>query len=183
MTSADSYREWLRARHRPAHARRSAKHNAAFFVPSLRSGMQVLDVGCGPGAITIGLASLVLPGALVGVDRDVEAIEAAQRLARSGGITNVRFVAASAYALPFNDRTFDGAFMHAPRPMPKTAEDRRPRRGPPRECVASGDACLWLLSLRDGSVSAVVARASDWVFTAAPWRRSRSVPRSRSAVR
>jgi SAM-dependent methyltransferase len=72
--------------------------------------MDVLDVGCGPGAITVGLASLVLPGAVVGVDRD--GVEAARQRASSSGMTNVRFVTADAYALPFPDHSFDGAFMH-----------------------------------------------------------------------
>ncbi len=39
-------------------ARRSAESSAAFFLPHLKSGMRLLDVGCGPGSITLGLAVL-----------------------------------------------------------------------------------------------------------------------------
>lgn len=35
-------------------AARTATREAAFFLPYLRPGMRVLDVGCGPGAITLG---------------------------------------------------------------------------------------------------------------------------------
>ena len=36
--------------------RRSAASNAAHLLPKLRPGMRVLDVGCGPGTISMGLA-------------------------------------------------------------------------------------------------------------------------------
>jgi len=47
--------------------RTAAKH-AAFFTPLLRQGMRVLDCGCGPGTITLDLATLVAPGRVVGID-------------------------------------------------------------------------------------------------------------------
>ena len=47
---------------------RSADRSAAFFVPHLRPGMRLLDCGCGPGSITIGLASAVAPAEAVGID-------------------------------------------------------------------------------------------------------------------
>lgn len=46
--------------------RRSASEQAAFLVPHLRAGMRLVDLGCGPGSITIGLAGLVQPGEVVG---------------------------------------------------------------------------------------------------------------------
>ena len=49
-------------------AARTASREAAFFLPYLRSGTQVLDVGCGPGSITLGLAEAVAPGSVVGID-------------------------------------------------------------------------------------------------------------------
>ncbi len=35
-------------------AARTAFREAAFLLPHLRPGMQLLDVGCGPGSITLG---------------------------------------------------------------------------------------------------------------------------------
>ena len=54
---------------RPNYAKRSAESQAAFFLPHLRSGMELLDVGCGPGSITIGLAERVAPGRTIGFDQ------------------------------------------------------------------------------------------------------------------
>jgi len=43
-------------------ALRTAAKEGAFFMPFLRPGMRVLDVGCGPGSITLGLAEKAAPG-------------------------------------------------------------------------------------------------------------------------
>jgi 2-polyprenyl-3-methyl-5-hydroxy-6-metoxy-1,4-benzoquinol methylase len=42
-------------------ATRTVSNAAAFFLAYLRPGMRVLDVGCGPGSITLGLAEVVAP--------------------------------------------------------------------------------------------------------------------------
>jgi ubiquinone/menaquinone biosynthesis C-methylase UbiE len=63
------------------HSARSARRNAAFFLRHLRPGMSVVDVGCGPGAITIGLAEVVAPATVIGIDLDQDSISRAQALA------------------------------------------------------------------------------------------------------
>src|SRR5438105_3240200 len=108
-----AFQRWLRGMHSPAHARRTAAHNAAFFLPHLKRGMKLLDVGCGPGSITIGLAEAVAPAETIGIDASPDAIEEARALAASKQCTNVRFEVADVYALPFEDATFDAAFSHA----------------------------------------------------------------------
>lgn len=95
--------------HGGAHARRTAQRNAAFFLPHLTPGMRLLDVGCGPGSITVGLADAVAPGEAVGVDANPAAIAAARE--RADG--RVRFDVADALSLPFEDASFDAVFMHA----------------------------------------------------------------------
>jgi len=107
------YAAWLRQMHAPAHARRTAERNAAFFLPHIKPGIRLLDIGCGPGSITLGLAARVAPGEAVGVDASEEAIASARRRAEEQASANARFETADAYALPFDDGTFDAAFMHA----------------------------------------------------------------------
>jgi len=92
---------------------RTANQAAHFVLPYLRSGMRVLDCGCGPGSITIGLAMAVAPGEVVGIDVEPRQLEVAQSRAEEQGIGNVRFEEASAYHLPFPDGAFDAVFAHA----------------------------------------------------------------------
>jgi SAM-dependent methyltransferase len=110
--------------------RRTAATRAAFFLPLLEPGMRLLDVGCGPGTITLGLAQAVAPGACAGIDVELSQVELARAAAAREGVENVTFEAASAYALPFADGSFDAAFSHAlfehlARPADVLAELRR----------------------------------------------------------
>lgn len=95
---------------RDDYARRTAGHQAAFVLPHLRPGMSLLDVGCGPGSITLGLAAAVAPAQVVGIDHDPPHVEAAQQRARDAGATNVSFRTGDALALPFDDGAFGAAF-------------------------------------------------------------------------
>jgi len=77
------------------YAERTAEHQAAFLLPYLQSGMDVLDVGCGPGTITLGLARAVAPGQVMGIDHDAAELEAARevyRVLKPGGIFGARDV-------------------------------------------------------------------------------------------
>lgn len=93
-------------------AHRTLERAATFILPHLRPGLRLLDIGCGPGSITLGLAAAVAPGTVVGVDLRPEMVEQARALATARGVANVRFEVASAYALPFPDTSFDVAFAH-----------------------------------------------------------------------
>lgn len=86
---------------------------AAFFLPHIRPGMSLLDCGCGPGSITLGLAETLAPGEVVGIDRDASRIEIAEQAASERGTANVRFRTADVQALPFADTSFDAVFAHA----------------------------------------------------------------------
>jgi ubiquinone/menaquinone biosynthesis C-methylase UbiE len=92
---------------------RYAGRDAAFFLPYLRPGMKLLDCGCGPGAITLGLAEVVAPGEVVGVDIEQSQVDLARARTAESGIANARFEVGSIYSLPFPDETFDAVFAHA----------------------------------------------------------------------
>src|SRR5216110_3547151 len=89
--------------HAPAtvrqHGRRTAEEAAAFLLPELRPGMRLLDVGCGPGSITRGLAERVAPGEVIGIDLSRETLAAARDEAVARGVTNLRYEEASVYQL------------------------------------------------------------------------------------
>jgi SAM-dependent methyltransferase len=112
-------------------ARRTAESRAAFILPFLEPGVRVLDVGCGPGTITLGLARAVAPGgSCAGIDMAASQIELARAAARASAVENVTFEAGSAYALPFADESFDvvhshAMFEHLARPAAALAEIRR----------------------------------------------------------
>jgi ubiquinone/menaquinone biosynthesis C-methylase UbiE len=91
---------------------RTAETHAGFFLPQLASGWRVLDAGCGPGTITLGLARKVAPGQVIGIDiEDFQFGDAREEALREG--LNVEFRNASVYELPFDDRSFDAVFSHA----------------------------------------------------------------------
>jgi len=92
------------------YARRTADRQAAFVLPYLEPGMAVLDVGCGPGTITVGLAAAVAPGRVVGVDYDAGQLASARSAAASASVDNVSFEHADVSSLPFPDATFDLVF-------------------------------------------------------------------------
>ena len=92
---------------------REAARQAAFFLPHLRPGMTLLDCGCGPGTITLGLAEAVAPSEVVGIDLEPGMVERARGFARERDVTNVRFEVADISELPFPDDCFDAVFTCA----------------------------------------------------------------------
>jgi SAM-dependent methyltransferase len=94
------------------HARRTADEAAAFLLPHLRKGMRLLDFGCGPGSITVGLAKAVAPGPVTGIDVAVDVLERASALAQEQKVSNISFEEGSVYQLEFPNDTFDVAYGH-----------------------------------------------------------------------
>jgi ubiquinone/menaquinone biosynthesis C-methylase UbiE len=90
--------------------RRTAERDAGFFVRHLRPGLRLLDCGCGPATITVGLAEAVAPGETVGIDLAPAHVEHGRALARARGPGNLRFELGDVTALPFADAAFDAVF-------------------------------------------------------------------------
>ena len=94
-------------------ARRSVHSNAAHLLPHLKPGLRVLDFGCGPGTISVGLAKAVEPGELHGIDMEASQIDMARAAAQAGGHSNATFHVGDVTDLPFDDDSFDIAHCHA----------------------------------------------------------------------
>ncbi len=104
----------------------------------VRSGQRVLDVGCGPGALTAELVERVGASSVAAVDPSAPFVAAARE--RHPG---VEVSEASADQLPFPDRTFDAALAQLvvhfmPDPDKGLAEMARVTR---RDGVIA--ACVW----------------------------------------
>lgn len=95
-----------------SHTWRTAQNSAGFLLPQLSSGASLLDVGCGPGTITMDLAEWVAPGSVVGIDRSPEVIERARDAAEARALSNLTFEVGDVYDLEFEDGSFDVVYAH-----------------------------------------------------------------------
>ena len=95
-----------------SHTWRTVENSAAYLIPHLVPGASVLDVGCGPGTITVDIAERVAPGSVIGVDAAGDVIEKAAALGVERGVPNVAFAVGDAYALDFENDTFDVVHAH-----------------------------------------------------------------------
>lgn len=95
-----------------SHGRRTALNSCGYLLPVLESGMSILDVGCGPGTITLDLAHVVGPGLVVGVEPVEAPLVAARDEAARRGDTLTRFDVADVYDLPYADDSFDVVHAH-----------------------------------------------------------------------
>src|ERR1019366_5404766 len=96
---------------RRSHRWRTAANSAAYLLPHLAPGLDLLDVGCGPGTITCDLAREVAPGRVVGVDAAADVLDQARATAADDNLT-VAFEVADLFALPFADDSFDVVHAH-----------------------------------------------------------------------
>ena len=93
------------------HRKRTAAEAAAFLLPHLRPGMRILDVGCGPGSITVGLAAAVAPGPVLAIDLAGDVLDHGRQFAAERGVSNVRFEQSDLLALDAPG-AFDVVYAH-----------------------------------------------------------------------
>jgi SAM-dependent methyltransferase len=96
-----------------SHRWRTAENSAAYLLTHLRPTDSLLDVGCGPGTITVDLAGRV--GETIGVDSSAEVVEAAAASLESPDAASgsrPRYEVADVYQLPFDDDRFDVVHAH-----------------------------------------------------------------------
>lgn len=95
-----------------SHGARTAANSAGYLFPVLRRGMSVLDVGCGPGTITLDLAEMVAPGEVVGIENVEKPLVTARVGAADRGDRRTRFQLGDVMKLPFEDDSFDIVHAH-----------------------------------------------------------------------
>ena len=93
-----------------SHTTRTVANSAAYLAGHLHPGTAVLDVGCGPGTITVDIARHVAPGPVLGIEPVPEPLEQAR--ARAAGADNVTFGLGDVYALDHPDDAFDVVHAH-----------------------------------------------------------------------
>ncbi len=130
MTSSDSvytmgYEEFVLFQERLTQS-----PSAMFFIPQLKPGQHLLDVGCGTGFLSLRLAEAVTPGGLHGVDIEPSQVDLARALAADRGCSNAAFQVADALDLPFADGSFDvvhmgGLLLHISDTVQALAEAKR----------------------------------------------------------
>jgi SAM-dependent methyltransferase len=125
-----------------SHRRRTAENSAGYLLPHLRPDARVLDVGCGPGTITVDLAARVPDGEVIAIDAAADVLAEGRREADRRGQANVRFDVGDVYRLDFADGTFDvvhahQVLQHLSDPVRALAEMRRVGR--PGGLVAARD--------------------------------------------
>ena len=124
-----------------SHRWRTVENSAAYLLPHLRPGVDVLDVGCGPGTITVDLATRAATGRVVGIDRSADIVAAARDDAPAA--SRAVFEVGDVYALEYDDDSFDvvhahQVLQHLSDPVAALAEMRRVCR--PGGVVAARDA-------------------------------------------
>jgi ubiquinone/menaquinone biosynthesis C-methylase UbiE len=130
MTRRDTYTHGHHPTVLANHSWRTAENSVAYLLTHLEAGMRLLDVGCGPGTISLDLAERVAPGEVIGIDTaaDVIAVAEANRVER--GTPNITFRVGDVYALDFEDDSFDMVqahqlLQHLSDPVAALAEMRR----------------------------------------------------------
>ncbi|UCF08749.1 MAG: methyltransferase domain-containing protein [Thermoplasmata archaeon] len=99
MTTED----WIKKLKHQAEDSREYRHKLYEKV-DLKSRKNILDVGCGTGAVTLDIAQLS-GGEVIGIDIDPEKLEEARRALAD--IPNVKLMEGDVVDLPFEDEIFD----------------------------------------------------------------------------
>lgn len=94
------------------HNWRTASNSAAYLVSHITSTSKILDIGCGPGSITVDFARRASQGHVTGIEYVPDPLNQARQLASSQGVTNTQFLAGDIHSLDFADNTFDIVHVH-----------------------------------------------------------------------
>jgi SAM-dependent methyltransferase len=125
-----------------SHRWRTAENSAAYLLPHLRPGQALLDVGCGPGTLTVDLARRVAPGEVTAIEPTEQVLEIARAEAEVHGV-DVRFAVADVLGLDLPDDSFD--VVHAHQVLHHIGDPVRALQEMARVCRPDG-----LIAVREG---------------------------------
>lgn len=132
-----------------SHAARTADNSCAYFLDRLEPGQRILDLGCGPGSITLDLSERVGPnGYVLGLDFSADAISAARAAAESRGVAGVEFTVGDLFDLDVRPASFD--IVHAHQVLQHLADPVKALRAMARYCKPGG-----LIAVRDADYGAM----------------------------
>ncbi|KAF2154297.1 S-adenosyl-L-methionine-dependent methyltransferase [Myriangium duriaei CBS 260.36] len=134
-----------------SHQWRSAENSCPHLLPTLKEMVQadpalsIIDIGCGSGSITVGLASYVPHGTVTAFDLSETALAPARAAAEAAKATNMHFATGSVLSMPYPDNTFD--VVHASQMLIHLGDRDQGLREMMRVCkpggvVAVRDMCL-----------------------------------------
>jgi SAM-dependent methyltransferase len=136
-----------------SHRWRTADNSAAYLVPHLRAGLDLLDVGCGPGSLTADLARRVAPGRVIAIDSAVAPLDEARAAAAEAGV-EVEVRVGDAYAIDLPDDSVD--VVHAHQVLQHVADPVAVLREMARVCRPGG-----LVAARDADYAAMTWAPAD----------------------
>lgn len=93
-----------------SHSNRNIANSAAYLEPELRDDATLLDVGAGPGTITVDFARRVAH--VTATELDDDALSLSRDLARQEGLHNIAFEVQDVHSLTFPDDSFDIVHAH-----------------------------------------------------------------------
>jgi SAM-dependent methyltransferase len=132
-----------------SHRTRTAENSAAYLLPTLRPGLSVLDVGSGPGTITVDLAQRVAPGRVTALETSEATLELTRDEAARRGCTTVDFLVGDVQALELPDACFD--VVHAHQVLQHVADPVAALREMIRVCRPGG-----VVAARDGDYAGFI---------------------------
>jgi ubiquinone/menaquinone biosynthesis C-methylase UbiE len=96
-----------------SHTWRTVENSAKFVIPHVKTATSLLDVGCGPGTITVDFAKNYMPnGKVTGVEYSESVLEKARAHAELEGVKNIEFEYGDIYNLKYPDNSFDVVYAH-----------------------------------------------------------------------
>jgi ubiquinone/menaquinone biosynthesis C-methylase UbiE len=95
---AESYARWMRVGARFFYA--PVAKQVVRLLPPVEAGSTIVDLGCGPGLLSVELCKVMPQARVVGVDPSAEMLEVAERNADRAGVSNYETRLGSAERMP-----------------------------------------------------------------------------------